>query len=245
MRLLLFILLFLITSSSFTQSRFDSVSPQLDAVISKAIADWKVPGISVAITDGDSIVYSKAFGFADLDQKKPVTVNTIFPIGSMGKSFTAFSLSLLQEQGRLSLNDKVVKWLPWFTMTDKQLQNNLTVADLLSHRSGMETFTGDLLWTESNLSNRAIINKWGKIKPQFPIRSRFGYSNIAYIVAGEIIQSATGINWKQFVNKQLLQPLKMHHSFLNKDEAIQQHDLAKGYTMIGDTVTEIPKGPGV
>jgi CubicO group peptidase (beta-lactamase class C family) len=243
---IIFILCFILgSSSSFTQSRFDSVSPQLDAVISKAIADWKVPGISVAITVGDSIVYSKAFGLADLDQKKPVTANTIFPIGSMGKSFTAFSLALLQEHGQLSLNDKVVKWIPWFTMTDKQLQNNLTVADMLSHRTGMETFAGDLLWTESNLLNRAIINKWGKIKPQFPIRSRFGYSNIAYIVAGEIIQSATGANWKQFVNKQLLQPLKMHHTFLNKDEAIQQYDLAKGYTMIGDTIIEIPKGTGV
>jgi CubicO group peptidase (beta-lactamase class C family) len=245
MRLLLFIFLFLITASSFTQSWFDSVSPQLDAVISKAIADWKVPGISVAITVGDSIVYSKAFGFADLEQKKRVTGNTIFPIGSMGKSFTAFSIALLQEHGQLSLNDKVVKWLPWFTMTDKQLQNNLTVADMLSHRTGMETFAGDLLWTESNLSNRAIINKWGKIKPQFPIRNRFGYSNIAYMVAGEVIQSVTGANWKQFVNEQVLQPLKMHYSFLNKDEAIQQHDLAKGYTMIGDTVIEIPKGTGV
>ncbi|MCU0404793.1 MAG: serine hydrolase [Chitinophagaceae bacterium] len=245
MRLLLILSLFLITSFSFTQSRFDSITTQLDAHILKAIADWKVPGISVAVTVRDSIVYSKAFGFADVVQNKQVTTNTIFPIGSMGKSFTAFSLTLLQEKGVLSLNDKVIQWLPWFTMTDKHLQNNLTIADLLSHRTGMETFTGDLLWTESNLSNREVINKWGEIKPQFPIRSRFGYSNIAYMVAGEIIQSATGTNWKQFVNRQLLQPLKMQRSFLYEDEALQQSDVAKGYTMVGDIVTEIPKGTGV
>jgi CubicO group peptidase (beta-lactamase class C family) len=190
---LFFILTFILsTSFSFTQSRYDSISPQLDSLILKSIKDWKVPGISVAITVGDSIVYSRAFGFADLAQKKPATTNTIFPIGSMGKSFTAFSLALLQEQRKLSLNDKVIKWVPHFTLSDKHLQNNLTVADLLSHRTGMETFAGDLLWSESNLSNNAIINKWGKIKPQFPLRSRFGYSNIAYLVSGNIIQSVTG-----------------------------------------------------
>lgn len=245
MRFSFFIFLFLVSSVSFPQSRFDSIKVDLDAHISKAIADWKVPGISLAITVGDSIVYSKAFGFADLEQKEPVTTNTIFPIGSMGKSFTAFSLALLQEQGKLSLNDKVVKWLPWFTMTDKQLQNNLTIADLLSHRTGMETFTGDLLWTESNLSNREIINKWGKFKPVFPIRSRFGYSNIAYLLASEIIQTASGSNWKQFVKRQLLQPLNMHSSFVSEDEAMQYPLVAKGYTRIADSVKEIPNGTGV
>ena len=245
MRLFFFIFLFLVSFISFAQSPFDSIKAELDAHISKAIADWKVPGISVAITIGDSIVYSKAFGFADLELKKPVTANTIFPIGSMGKSFTAFSLALLQDQGRLSLNDKVVKWLPWFTMTDKQLQNSLTIADLLSHRTGMETFTGDLLWTESSLSNRDIINKWGKLKPEFPIRSRFGYSNISYLLASEVIQTASGSSWRQFVQRQLLQPLNMQHSFLNEDEAIQYPFVAKGYTMIGDSVKEIPKGTGV
>jgi len=245
MRLLFIFCFVLYTLPSFSQSRFDSISSRLDTFISRAIADWSVPGISVAITVGDSIIYSKAFGFADLNQKKPTTPNTIFPIGSMGKSFTAFSLALLQKEGKLSLNDKVIKWLPWFTMTDKQFQNNLTVADLLSHRTGMETFSGDLLWTESNLSIRDIINKWGRIKPQFPIRSQFGYSNIAYMLAGEIIQSVSGINWKQFVEKYLLQPLEMKHSILNENEANKYADVAKGYTMVDEMVCEIPRGTGV
>lgn len=245
MRLLFILTFILCTSLSFTQSRYDSISPQLDSLILRSIKDWKVPGISVAITIGDSIVYSKAFGFADLAQKKPATINTIFPIGSMGKSFTAFSLALLQEQGKLSLNDKVIKWVPHFTLSDKHQQNNLSVADLLSHRTGMETFAGDLLWSESNLSNNVIINKWGKIKPQFPLRSHFGYSNIAYLVSGNIIQSVTGSSWKQYVKKYLLQPLMMQRSFLYEEEAIQDFDVAKGYTIVGDDLAEIPKGTGV
>lgn len=227
------------------QPKADSIKQNLDAYIQKAITAWRVPGISIAITRGDSIIYSMASGYADIDQRRPVTTKTIFPVGSMGKSFTAFSLSLLQQQGKLSLHDKVIHWLPWLEIKSNELSNGLMISDILSHRTGMETFAGDLIWTESGLDTKTMLNKWGRIPPAFPIRSRFGYSNFGYMAAGEIINAAAQVSWQQYTKEQILQPLQMQHSFLLYNEANAYRDIAVGYTAVDDSIVPVPAGTGV
>ncbi len=236
----------LILSSTLQSQIFSEETKQnLSTYIDSAAKKWKVPGIAVAITKGDSIIFSEAFGYADLNKKIPVTEKTIFPIGSMGKSFTAFAIALLQEKKQLSLDDKVTRWLPWLDFKDVSLKNQLMLSDILSHRTGMETFAGDLLWTESNLETKSLLTKWAKIKPAFAIRSRFGYSNFGYMAAGEVIRSVTKKPWQTFIQEELLNPLHMSHSFLYADEVKKYKDVAIGYTMEKDSIQQIPDGTGV
>jgi CubicO group peptidase (beta-lactamase class C family) len=232
-------------SAAIARPATDTLRKQLDQYIKQAIEDWRVPGIAVCIVKGDSVVYSMTAGYADLAQRRPVTHETIFPVGSMGKSFTAFSLALLEHQGKLSLGNKVQQWLPWLDLKDPVMKQELTIADILSHRTGMETFAGDLLWTESVLSERELLTKWGHMQPAFPIRSRFGYCNLGYLAAGQIIEAATRQTWQQFTRQQILEPLGMQHSFVLKSDVQHYPDAASGYTLVNDTLLPIPAGTGV
>jgi CubicO group peptidase (beta-lactamase class C family) len=109
----------------------------------------------------------------------------------------------------------------------------------------METFQGDLLWTESSLSNRAIIDKWATFKPAFPIRSNFGYCNIGYMIAGEIIQANTGLSWQQFIKQNILNPLGMKNSFLELSAIKNKPNVAAGHTIVNNQLAQIPEGTGV
>ncbi len=242
---ILFSVFLLLSFTLQSQILSDDAKQQLSAYIESAAKQWKVPGIAVAITKGDSIIYTGNFGYADLAKQQPVTEKTIFPIGSMGKSFTAFAMAQLQEKNKLSLDDKVTKWLPWLDFKDQSLKNQLMLSDILSHRTGMETFAGDLLWSESNLDNKTLLHKWSRIKPAFAIRSRFGYSNFGYMAAGEVIQAVTKKNWQEYIQQELLTPLQMFHSFTQIDRVKTYPDIAVGYTLENDSIKKIPDGTGV
>ncbi|AEI52214.1 serine hydrolase domain-containing protein [Runella slithyformis] len=235
----------LVAQVSFAQTNSFFVKDSLGAYIQKSMAQWNIPGLALAITQGDVIIYSKAFGVLKKGATEPVNSQTLFPIGSMGKSFTAFSLAMLDHQQKLSLDDKVKKWLPWFSMKDKDYEKELRVKDILSHRTGMETFQGDLLWTESSLSNRAIIEKWGKFKPSFPIRSNFGYCNIGYMIAGEVIKANTGLSWQQYTQQNILNPLGMKNSFVEMASLKNKPNVAVGHTITNNQLEQIPEGTGV
>jgi CubicO group peptidase (beta-lactamase class C family) len=245
MRILTLCIHLLMLKDALTQSFTDSVKHDLTKYVTKAMQQWNVPGISIAITQGDTIIYSLNAGYADIAKKIPVTNETIFPVGSMGKSFTAFGIALLQQQNKLYLHDKVSKWLPWIKIKDNELKNGLTIVDILSHRTGMETFAGDLLWTESILDTKTLLQKWGKIEPAFPIRSQFGYSNFGYLIAGEIISAASQTSWQHFTKQNVLDPLNMKNSFVQWNDVKAYPNVATGYTEENGSITTIPNGTGV
>jgi CubicO group peptidase (beta-lactamase class C family) len=245
LKAVLFAVALILSSTLQCQIFNDETKQNLSTYIELSAKKWKVPGIAIAITKGDSIIYSGSFGYSNIVNQKPVTQHTVFPIGSMGKSFTAFAIALLQERKKLSLDDKVTKWLPWLDFKDYSMKHQLLLSDILSHRTGMETFAGDLLWSESNLDTKTLLNKWALIKPAFAIRSRFGYSNFGYMAAGEIIQSVTKKTWQEYINEELLTPLKMSNSFTQIDQVKNYRDVAIGYTIENDSIKKIPEATGV
>jgi CubicO group peptidase (beta-lactamase class C family) len=179
----------------------------LDDYIEKARQEWKVPGMSVAIVKDDKIVYAKGFGVKKLGETNPVDDKTLFAIGSSSKAFTAAALAMLVDEGKLKWDDAVISYLPEFELYDPYVTREMTIRDLLCHRSGLER--GDFLWYGTDLSREEIIRRARYLKPSWSLRSRFGYQNLMYLTAGQVVARVSGMSWDDFVAKRIFTPLGM------------------------------------
>ena len=150
---------------------------EIDEYVARAGKDWNVPGFAVAIVKDDKVVFAKGYGVRELNKPEAVDKDTLFAIASNTKAFTAAALAVLIDEGKLRWDDKVLKYLPSFQLYDPWVTSEFTVADLLSHRSGLVTFSGDLLWYESSYSREEIIRRVRFLKPVSSFRTRFGYNN--------------------------------------------------------------------
>jgi len=200
---------------------------ELDAYFSEALVKWGVPGMAIAIIRNDSIVLMTGYGLRETGKPGKVDENTSFAVASNTKSFTASALAMLVDESKIKWDDKVVDYLPWFRLYDPYVSLNMTIRDLLSHHSGLETFSGDLIWYGSSYSRDEIIKRAANLKPHYGFRTTFGYSNIMYLTAGQIIASVSGLSWDEFISQRILQPLKMDHT----NTSISKLDL-KGNTAI-------------
>ncbi|HUR12786.1 MAG TPA: serine hydrolase [Flavitalea sp.] len=185
------------------------VRDSLESYINRALQAWELPGVSVAIVKDGQIVLSKGYGVKEVGKNDPVDENTLFMIGSNTKAMTATAIALLHVRKKLSLDDKVVKWLPDFKLRDPWVTKELQIADLLSHRIGMETFQGDFMYWTSALTSKEVLEKFGKLTPVYGFRSKWGYTNAAFLAAGEIIPRVTGKPWSLFLKDSLFIPLGM------------------------------------
>lgn len=140
------------------------IGDSLDQYVEKALGDWQIPGAAVAVVRGSKIVYLKGYGVKDIDAKDNVDENTLFMIGSNTKAFTSTALAMLESEKKLSLDDKVQKWLPDFKLYDPWVTKEATIADLLCHRLGFETFQGDFMFFDSDLTTAQVREKFGKVK---------------------------------------------------------------------------------
>jgi CubicO group peptidase (beta-lactamase class C family) len=206
---LLFCLLLLLSHRVFSQH--DPID-SLDAFISKQVCGYHVPGLSIGIIKGNKIVFQKGYGVMSAKDSAHVTASTIFPILSCSKAFTAAAIGMLVQEGKIKWDDKVVKYLPDFALSDPWITSHLTISDILSHRSGLESFEGDLLWYGTQYSRREIVRRlrYSPIKNNF--RADFGYQNILYLAAGLIIEKVSGKTWDSFVQEKLFVPLHMNHT---------------------------------
>ena len=239
-----FIALLFCVQLLFAQASPAFITDSLDPYIHKAMKRWQIPGLAIAITKSDSIVYAKGFGVRSIHVNDSVTTKTLFPIWSMGKAFTALALALLQEEKRLKLDDKAHQFLPSFNMADSFHQKETTVADLLAHRMGIETFQGDFLWSESDLTTDELLQRWAKIKPAYGLRTGFRYSNFGYLVAGKVIEQVSKQSWQKFIVSHILQPLEMKHTQVYIDSAQRQHNRAKGHTLQQGKLIRLPENSG-
>lgn len=213
---------------------------KLESYYQKALTDWNVPGMAVAIVSNDSILLSRGFGITDITTRQAVNEHTLFAVASNTKAFTAAALSMLVEQKQLSWNDKVRKYMPWFALYDPWVSEQMTVRDLLTHRSGLKTFSGDLIWYGSSYSRREIIEKARYLRPAFGFREQFGYSNIMYIAAGELIPVITGHSWDEYVEQKLLMPLEMRRSTLHVSTLKEKDNVAQPHTYVEGRLRQIP-----
>lgn len=213
---------------------------RLDSIYTKALSDWNVPGLGVAIVSHDSILLAKGYGITDMTTQQAVDANTLFALASNTKAFTSTSLAMLVDRGLLKWNDKVVEHLPWFTMYNSYVTAEMTIEDLLSHRSGLKTFSGDLIWYASNYSREEIIRKVRYLKPVYGFREHFGYSNLMFITAGELIPAITGRSWDDFVQEELLDKLQMNRSTLHVSDLNSLDNTAQPHTYVDGELRQIP-----
>lgn len=215
---------------------FDSLEPY----ISRGMTKWEIPGLSIAIVKDGKVLFMKGFGVTRVGSKDPVDENTLFMIGSNTKAFTSTTIAILQEEGKLTLNDKVQKWMPEFTLKDPLASNEIIIADLMSHRIGFETFQGDFTYWTSNLSRADVIHKMALINGLYSFRTKWGYCNAAFLTAGELIPKITGKSWEETVKEKILTPLKMNRTLMLSKELKKASNSAFPYTVVDGLLTELP-----
>ena len=236
-RLQIFILLLALISVSLVYGqkvdRAAFITDSLDAYIRKGIKDWKIPGLALAIIKDGKIIHSRGYGVTCVKNGVAVTENTLFQIASITKSFTATTATILQEEGKLSLDDKVSKWLPYFKLRDSFRTKEADISDLLSHRLGFTSYKGDLIHFRSRSSPELVVKKMASLELDKKFRASYGYSNAAYTAVGEIISKANGKTWARTVQEKILAPLKMENTLLILGE--KTTNMAKPHTIINDT----------
>lgn len=238
----LFIACFLITGySAISQTKTKVDLAKLDAYFAKALTDWNVPGMAIAIVKDDSVVLAKGYGVRNINNpKEKVDEKTLFPIASNTKAFTAAALAMLVDDGKINWDDKVIKYLPWFQLYDPYVTNNMTIRDLLCHRSGLETFSGDLVWYGTNYTREEVIKRARFLKPKYGFREHFGYSNIMFVTAGQIIPVVTGKSWDDFIQEKFLTPLGMKTSNTSISKLDPTLNVASAHTEKDGKVISIP-----
>ena len=218
------------------------VRDSLDAYVTNALQDWQIPGAAVCVVKDGKVLVMKGYGVAEIGTGAKVDSATLFMIGSNTKAFTATALAMLDAQKKLSLDDKVQTWLPDFKLYDPWVAKEATVRDLLCHRLGFETFQGDFMYFDSDLSLAEVREKFGKLKPVYSFRSKWGYTNAAFLTAGEIIPKATGKTWAQFLTDSLFTPLQMTRTLALSKDILTATNKAAAHTVAHGVLKKIPYG---
>jgi CubicO group peptidase (beta-lactamase class C family) len=184
----------------------------LDRDIAKARDDWQVPGLAVAIVKDGAVALAKGYGVRTLGKPEPVDEHTLFAIASNSKAFTSAALAILADEGKVSWDDRVTAHLPYFQLYDPWVTHEMRVRDLLSHRSGLGTFSGDLLWYGTPYSREEIVRRARFLRPTADFRAGYRYNNLMFIAAGEVVARASGQSWDEFVRARIFEPLGMKNS---------------------------------
>jgi CubicO group peptidase (beta-lactamase class C family) len=187
----------------------------LDRYAAHALKTFEAPGMAVAIVEGDKI-YTRAYGIRKLGSSASVDEHTTFPIGSNTKAFTSTALAILVDDGKLDWADRVVDRLPGFQMYDAYASHEMTIRDLLTHRSGLGLGEGDLMITPTTSRTRAdLVHALRYLRPATSFRSVFAYDNVLYAAAGQLIESVAGQSWENFVRARIFAPLGMTDSAID------------------------------
>jgi CubicO group peptidase (beta-lactamase class C family) len=206
----LFLLILALQVCAFTQT-LDERLKEIDDYANTVIATHKSSGagMAIAIVKDGKVALAKGYGVREIGKDTPVDENTLFAIASNSKAFTAAALAILVDEKKVAWDDKVSKYLPDFQMYDPWVTSELTVRDLVSHRVGLDTFSGDLLWYETTYSADDILSRVKYLKPVSSFRTRYGYQNLMFIAAGTVVEKVSGKPWCTFVRERILDPLGM------------------------------------
>jgi CubicO group peptidase (beta-lactamase class C family) len=186
------------------------IPQDFDLYVERARKEFEVPGIAVAVVKDGKVLLAKGYGVRKVGDPAPVDENTLFGIASNSKAFTAACLAMLVDEGKLKWDDPVINYYPEFQMYDPYVTREMTVRDLLTHRSGLGLGAGDLLYfPHSTYTSEEILKKLRYIKPNKSFRSGYDYDNILYLAAGQVIKNATGKSWSEVVKERIFAPLGM------------------------------------
>jgi CubicO group peptidase (beta-lactamase class C family) len=207
------LLLTLWVSQTWAQEGVGISDVAVDELAKRAMSEFNMPGMAIGIVKSGQIVYSKGFGVREIGKKGKVDTATLFKIASNSKAFTTAALAVLVDDGLVGWDGLVIDYIPEFRMFDPWVTAGFTVTDLLTHRSGLQPYKGDmLLWPEPNSFTTAdIIHALRFFEPVGGFRTRYAYDNLLYIVGGEIIPRVSGKSWGEFVENRIMRPAGMMH----------------------------------
>jgi CubicO group peptidase (beta-lactamase class C family) len=210
----------------------------LDAYVEQAMRDWHVPGLALAVVKDDSVVYMRGFGTRTVGRDEPVDAHTSFAIASTTKAFTSMAVAMLVDEGKLRWDDPVALHVPGFYVAaDPGLSGELTVRDLLSHRTGLPT--ADVLWYAAGSRSEDILRRMRYVRPFAQPRARYMYNNNAYMLAGMVVEHASGMPWAEFVRTRILRPLGMNETLTGISGLDARGNVATPHVEVRDTVRPI------
>jgi len=193
-----------------------------DAYMEQTLKDWNTPGIGVGVVVNDKLVFAKGYGYRDYEKKLPFTPETLVQIASNSKLFTAVSAGMLVEEGKLTWDKPIRESVPTIDFYNDQLNNNVTLRDMLSHRTGVTRH--DLIWFKSDFTRKELFDKLRFLEPEQPMRETFLYNNLMFAAVGQIIELKSGVPWEQFVHDRILAPLDMNSTVYTISDMLQHPD---------------------
>lgn len=183
----------------------------LSQYIEKKMEEWKVPGMAIGVIQNDSVLFLKGFGFRDISKKLPVTPQTLFGIASISKTFTAATVGILCDEGKLGWNTPIIEYVPDFRLYDEYASFHATPRDLLSHRTGLSTYS-DLMVYIWPFERDEIYKRLRYLKPSQSFRHWYQYSNLSFVTTGALVGKISGSTWEEFVENKIFKPLRMDNS---------------------------------
>jgi CubicO group peptidase (beta-lactamase class C family) len=210
----------------------------LDSLVAAAVRAWEVPGLAIAVVADDSIVFARGYGTRTVGRREPVDANTLFAVGSTTKAMTATALAMLVDEGKLRWDDLVIAHMPELRLADPYVTRELTVRDLLTHRSGLGGV--DLLWYGSTNTFAEIERRLRWLEPESSLRSSYAYQNVMYAVAGELVGRVSGVPWDRFLRERIFAPLGMTRAVTSIGALAGMDNVATPHDVVDDTLRAIP-----
>ncbi len=199
-----------------------------DDYMAKTLKDWNAPGVGVGIVVNDKLVFAKGYGFRDYEKKLPFTSATMSPIASNTKLFTAVAAGMLVQEGKLTWDKPVRDSVPAIRFYNNQLNDAVTLRDMLSHRTGITRH--DTIWYKSDFARKELFEKLVYLEPQEPMRETFLYNNLMFAAVGYLIELQSGKTWEQFVKERILDPLEMSSTGYSIADMLKRPEFGVGFT---------------
>jgi CubicO group peptidase (beta-lactamase class C family) len=226
------------TASAAADGGTTRLSADIVPLVRRLMARDQIPGLAVGVVERGHLVFARGFGYRDVDKRLPVTPDTLFPLGSCSKAFTATAVALLADEGRIALDAPVRTYLPEFSLEDPVASATLTTRDILTHRSGLPRH--DFFWYQAPFSRDELLHRLRFLEPSGPPRARWRYNSLMFVVAGRIVEKVSGESWESFVQSRILTPLEMRRAVLSPEAMEADSDHAVPYALRNGRVQKIP-----
>src|SRR5690606_18271676 len=207
--------------------------------IMQALPQWEVPGLAIAVIRNDSVIHARGYGVRELGRGGEVDENTLFAIASTTKAMTAAALGMLVDEDRLDWDDRVSGHMPGFQLSDPFITHELTIRDLLTHRSGISR--SDNLWIAGPFDRGEVLRRARYLPSAAGFRSQYGYHNVMYIAAGEVVSTVSGLSWDDFIEQRLFRPLGMNRSTTRAAVVEQRDNVAASHTSVNGRVQAVAR----
>jgi CubicO group peptidase (beta-lactamase class C family) len=238
-RLLLASLVLITFFAEAQNSNFSKRLPIVEKYFDSLLKEWNIPGLAIGIVYKDQLIYSKGFGYRDLEKKLPVEPTTLFPIASNTKLFTATAACMLAEENKFSLDKPVKNYLPAINFYTEELNAKVTLRDMLSHRTGLPRY--DAFWANASFSRKELVEKISYMKPQLGFREGYIYNNVMFAAAGAVMEAVTHSTWEDIIRQKIFAPLQMNASCFNSSDMKNYGNYSLSYFEQDSTKKLLPR----